>query len=299
MNSITATNVLYMLPPLLSLLVGLFLALLALFKGRDRAESRLFALTCLLVSLLCPAFLAHYLIADPDTVLALDRLVHFVYVYIPFVTLVFFQKLQGKRNPRLAIIVFAICFAISLTTPTDWYINGRHTYGWGSIASGGPAFQVFGAFGFVLVGYCMLQLFQRLRRETNPVLVLKFKYVLLFFGLSGLLTFCNIPAVNGVDFYPLGNLIFIPLTVLAYGVLRHRLLYIRRMLRNTLLWLTVSSLVLLPNAALFFWLRHHLSAWTPPAHFLFLLVWFGVNLFYVLQIQPRINRVFNRNRADL
>ena len=60
-----------------------------------------------------------------------------------------------------------------------------------------------------------------------------------------------------------------------------------------------ADALLLPNAALFFWLRHHLSAWTPPAHFLFLLVWFGVNLFYVLQIQPRINRVFNRNRADL
>ncbi len=299
MISITATNFLYMLPPVLSLLVGLFLALLALVKGRDRSESRLFALTCLWVSLLCPAFLAHHLIADPETVLTLDRLIHFFYVYIPFVTLLFFQRLLGKRNPKLGIFAFTISLAISLTTPTDWYLTGRYTYSWGSIARGGPAFQIFGAYSFALVGYCMVQLYQRLRRETNPVRALKFKYVLLSFGLSGLLTFCNIPAINGVDFYPLGNLTFIPLTVLAYGVLRHRLLDIRRMLRNTLLWLTVSSLVLLPNGALFLWLRQHLAAWTPLAHFLFVLGWFAVNLLYAIQIQPRINRAFNRHRADL
>jgi PAS domain S-box-containing protein len=299
MNSITAPNVLYILPPALSLLVGLFLALLALRKGHDRAEPRLFALTCLWMSLLCPAFLAHYLIADPDTVLAVDRLIHFFYVYIPFVTLLFFHKVLGKRNVSLGIAAFAISFAISLTTPTDWYFNGRYAYSWGSIARGGPAFKVFGAYSFALIGYCMVQLFQRLRHESNPVLALKFKYVLLSFGLSGLLTFFNIPAINGVDFYPLGNLTFIPLTVLAYGVLRHRLLDIRGMLRNTLLWLTVSSLVLLPNVALFVWLQPHLMTWTPSGHFLFVLGWFGVNLLYVLHIQPRINRAFNRHRANL
>ncbi len=297
--TITAQSLLYMLPPTLSLLVGLFLAIWALLKGRDRSEARLFALLCLWMSLLCPAFISHHLTSDEAVILTLERLIHFLYVYIPFVFLLFFHRVMGIRRRRLGIVSLIVSLILSLTTFTDWYIDGLHTYSWGHIVRGGPAFHVFGLYSAILVGYCIHQLFQRLRRETNPVKALKFKYLLLSFGLSGFLTFLNIPAISGIDFYPLGNLTFIPLSVMAYGLLRHRLLDMRRMLRNTLLWLTVSSLVLLPNIFLFFGLRRQLGDWSPLGHFLFLLVWFGLNLIYFLMVQPRINRAFNQHRADL
>jgi PAS domain S-box-containing protein len=279
--------------------VGLFLAFWALLKGRNRAESRLFALLCLWMSLLCPAFISHHLIADEATILALERLIHLLYVYIPFVILLFFHKLTGIRRPRLGFVSFAVSSVLALTTFTDWYIKGLHTYSWGYIARGGPAFQVFGLYSMIMVGYCMYQLFQRLHFENNPVKALKFKYLLLSFGLSGFLTFLNLPAINGIDFYPLGNLTFIPLAVMAYGLLRHRLLDMRRMLHTTLLWLLVSSLVLLPNVVLFIWMRRYLELWPPLVHFGFLLSWFSLNLLYFLVIQPRINQAFNRHRADL
>ncbi len=299
MKPITAQSLLYMLPPTLSLLAGLFLAFWALLKGRDRAEARLFALVCLWMSLLCPAFISHHLMTDKAAILALERLIHFFYVYIPFVFLLFFHRVMGIRRPRLGLTSLAVSFIFSLTTFSEAYISGLNTYSWGYIARGGPAFQVFGLYSLMLVGYCVQQLFQRLRHERNPVKILKFKYLLLSFGLSGLLTFLNIPAMNGIDFYPLGNLTFIPLSVMAYGLLRHRLLDMRRMLRNTLLWLGVSSLVLLPNLALFLWLRQQLAHWSPLGHFLFILVWFSFNLLYFFVIQPRINQAFNRHRTDL
>ncbi len=299
MKTITAQSIVYMLPPVLSLLVGLFLAAWALLKGRDRSEARLFALLCLWMSLLCPLFISHHLMADKAAILSLERLIHFFYVYIPFVLLLFFHKVIGIRHRLLGFVSLAVSSAFALTTFTDWYINGLNTFSWGYIARGGPAFQVFGLYSLALVGYCVYQLSQRLRQETNPVKILKFKYLLLSFGLSGLLTFLNIPAMCGIDFYPLGNLTFIPLSVMAYGLLRHRLLDMRRMLRNTLLWLLVSSLILLPNVALFIWLRQQLEIWSHLGHFMFLLVWFGLNLTYFLLIQPRINKAFNRHRADL
>ncbi len=299
MKSITAQSLLYMLPPTLSLLAGLFLAFLALLKGRDRSEARLFALVCLWMSLLCPLFISHHLITDKATILTLERLIHFFYVYVPFVFLLFFHRVMGIRRPRLGILSLTASFILSLTTFSDAYISGLNTYSWGYIAKGGPIFQVFGLYSLMLVGYCIHQLSQRLRSEHNPVKILKFKYLLLSFGLSGFLTFLNIPAMNGVDFYPLGNLSFIPLSVMAYGILRHRLLDMRRMLRTTLLWLGVSSLVLLPNLALFLWLHQQLANWSPLGHFLFILAWFGLNLLYFFVIQPRINRAFNRHRTDL
>ncbi len=299
MKTITAQSIIYMLPPVLSLLVGLFLAAWALLKGRDRSEARLFALVCLWMSLLCPAFISHHLMTDEAAILTLERVIHFFYVYIPFIFLLFFHRVMGIRRPRLGIFSLTASFIISLTTFSDVYISGLNTYSWGFIARGGPVFQVFGLYSLMLVGYCVHQLFQRLRYERNPVKILKFKYLLLSFGLSGFLTFLNIPAMNGVDFYPLGNLTFIPLSVMAYGLSRHRLLDMRRMLRNTLLWLGVSSLVLLPNLALFLWLQQRLENWSQLGHFLFILAWFGLNLLYFLMIQPRINRAFNRHRTDL
>ena len=299
MKPITAQSLLYLLPPTLSLLVGLFLAFWALVKGRDRSEARLFALICLWMSLLCPAFISHHLMTDKAAIIALERLIHFFYVYIPFILLLFFHRVLGIRRRGLGIACLAASFILSLTTFSNVYISGLNTYSWGYIAKGGPAFQVFGLYSLMLVGYCIQQLLQRLQHERNPVKILKFKYLLLSFGLSGFLTFLNIPAMNGIDFYPLGNLTFIPLAVMAYGLLRHRLLDMRRMLRNTLLWIEVSSLVLLPNLALFVWLRQQLGNWSPLGHFLFILVWFGFNLLYFFMIQPRINRAFNRHQTDL
>ena len=188
---------------------------------------------------------------------------------------------------------------ISLTVPTDFYFNGHNRYPWGMIARGGPAFLFFGAYSFAVIGYSLICLYWRLRTETNPVLRLKFKYVLISFGLSGALTLCNIPAINGIDFYPLGNLSFIPLLVMAYGVLKYRLLDIRRMMHNSLAWLAVSSLILMPNFGIFLGVRNMMRSWPDGWLFAVLAGWFGLNLLYFTKAQPAINRAFNRSHANL
>ena len=162
MKPITAQSLLYMLPPTLSLLVGLFLAFWALVKGRDRSEARLFALICLWMSLLCPAFISHHLMTDKAAIIVLERLIHFFYVYIPFILLLFFHRVLGIRRRGLGIACLAASFILSLTTFSDIYISGLNTYSWGYIAKGGPAFQVFGLYSLMLVGYCIQQLLQRL-----------------------------------------------------------------------------------------------------------------------------------------
>jgi len=294
-----AMNPYFLVPPALSLAVGLFLAGLALVKGGRRTEPRLFALVCIWWSLLCPAFISHFFFQDLDRLLAIERFIHFFYVYLPAITLVFFQRVLNQPNRRLLAVSFALSFLISLTVPTDWYFNGHNRYPWGMIARGGPVFLFFGTYSFAVIGYSLICLYWRLRTEANPVLRLKFKYVLISFGLSGALTLCNIPAINGIDFYPLGNLTFIPLLVMAYGVLKHRLLDIRRMVHNTLAWLAVSSLILLPNIGIFLGIKDMIPDWPDGAHFAFLIGWFGLNLFYFVKVQPSINRAFNRTRTSL
>jgi PAS domain S-box-containing protein len=299
MTSIPAMNPIFLVPPALSLAVGLFLAGLALVQGGRRAEPRLFALVCVWWSLLCPAFISHYFVQDPTRLLAIERFIHFFYVYLPAITLVFFLRVLGQPRRRLVAASFVLSFLFSLITPTDLYFNGLYRYPWGTIARGGPAFQLFGAYSFTVLAYGLIGFFRRLRTETNPVLRLKFNYLLISFGLSGVLTLFNIPAINGVNFYPLGNLSFIPLLVMAYGVLKHRLLDIRHMVHSTLAWLAVSSLILLPNIGIFIGAKGLMPDWPDSAHFAFLTGWFGLNLFYFIKVQPAINRAFNQTRTSL
>ena len=299
MTSTPTMNPFFLVPPALSLAVGLFLAGLALVRGGHRTEPRLFALMCIWWSLLCPAFISHFFFQDMNRLLAIERFIHFFYVYLPAITLVFFQRVLNQPNRRLLTVSFVLSFLISLTVPTDLYFDGHNRYSWGMIARGGPVFLFFGTYSFAVIGYSLICLYWRLRTEANPVLRLKFKYVLISFGLSGVLTLCNVPAINGIDFYPLGNLSFVPLLVMAYGVLKHRLLDIRRMVHNTLAWLAVSSLILLPNIGIFLVVKNMMPGWPDRAHFAFLIGWFGLNLFYFVKVQPAINRVFNRTRTNL
>lgn len=292
-------NPIFLIPPTLSLAVSLFLAGLALIKGGRRAETRLFAVMCVWWSLLCPAFISHFLFQDLSILLAIERFIHFFYVYLPAITLVFFQRVLNQPNRRLLVVSFALSFLISLTVPTDFYFNGHNRYPWGMIARGGPAFLVFGAYSFAVIGYSLICLYWRLRTETNPVLRLKFKYVLISFGLSGVLTLCNIPAINGIDVYPLGNLSFIPLLVMAYGILKYRMLDIRRMMQNSLAWVVVSSLILMPNLGIFLGIRNMMRSWSDGWLFAVLAGWFSLNLLYFTKAQPAINRAFNRSHTNL
>ena len=292
-------NPIFLIPPTLSLVVSLFLAGLALIKGGRRAETRLFALMCVWWSLLCPAFISHFFFQDLSLLLAIERFIHFFYVYLPAITLVFFQRVLNQPNRRLLVVSFALSFLISLTVPTEFYFNGHNRYSWGMIARGGPAFLFFGAYSFAVIGYSLICLYWRLRTETNPVLRLKFKYVLISFGLSGALTLCNIPAINGIDVYPLGNLSFIPLLVMAYGILKYRMLDIRRMMQNSLAWVVVSSLILMPNLGIFLAVRNMMRSWPDGWLFAVLAGWFGLNLLYFTKAQPAINRAFNQSHANL
>ena len=299
MSSVPDPNPIFAIPPALSLVVGLFLAALALTRGGGRSETRLFALVCIWGSLLCPAFISHYIVHDPGFILTIERCIHFFYVYIPAITLAFFLRVLAQPHRRLVTASFLISFLISLTTPTDLYFTGLHAYPWGLIAKGGPFFELFGLYSFAVIGYSLFAFHQRLRTETNPILRLKFKYLLISFGLSGILTLCNIPAINGVNFYPLGNLSFIPLMVMAYGVLKHRLLDVRRMVRHSVTWLAVSSLILLPNIAVAIGITDVMCSWPEALIFAALAGWLSLNLIYFLKVQPAINRAFHRSQKSL
>lgn len=290
---------LYIIPPILSLAAGLSVAVLALLRGMRRRESLLLALVCIWYNLLSPLFILHHLVDDLSVILSVERGVHFFYVYLPVVQLMFFHQILGLKRVRLERVCLALSFGISLFTPTDWYFYGIYRFSWGCISKGGPVFMLFGLYGFVALVYSIVCFISRLRVETNPIRRRKLHYMLISFGLIAVLTLMNIPAINGIDLYPAGTFIFIPLIFLGYGVIRYRLLDVGSMLRGTFFWLVVSVLVLIPNVVAFVLLRPLFSHMDAILLFALFTAWFAFNYLHVARVQKVINRTFNRDRMDL
>jgi len=74
---------LYVIPPLLTLLISLWLASASFFKsGGLNQRNILFSAMFVLFSLPAFAFMSHHLIADQVTILSIERTIHFFYVYL-------------------------------------------------------------------------------------------------------------------------------------------------------------------------------------------------------------------------
>lgn len=284
---------------MLSLLVGLFLAIIAILKARTHSENVLFGLVCVWWTLLAPVFICHHLITDEKTLITIERSIHFFYAYLPAINFLFIVRMVKAPRPRFTRACFVLSLLVSLTTFSDLYIYGMYRYDWGYIAKGGPVMIFFGAYCLIATIYATAIVLKKLSRETNAILRLKIKYLSAALICSAFLTLLNIPAMNGIDFYPFGNMAFIPLSVMAYGVLRYRIMGIRSMIHISAMWLVVSSLVLIPNYMVYRVLSLVFSVESSLFVFCVLASWFVINLFYIRTIQPKIDRIFNKEKYDL
>ncbi len=291
----------FIIPPLLSLLFGVYLAVLALvsFRRVSLKGRVLFALVCIGYSLLSPVFICHHFIDDDRLILSIERTVHLFYVFLPVLVVAFFHHLLGIRRPAVLIVMAVLSCLFSVSTQSDWYITGLYKYGWGLIAKGGVAFQLFGLYGAVAMAYSVVSFVIRMKRENHPTLRLRFKYVIWSFGIATILTFFNTPAMHGVDLYPAGNFSFLPLALLAYGVFKHRLVEVRSLLHLSFLRAILYAMVFFPNLLLFLWLFPIIAKASEAVQFAFLSLWYLSNTFYVIPIRALAQRWLYKTRNEL
>lgn len=188
---------------------------------------------------------------------------------------------------------------LSLTVFTDYFSTGFVQYSWGYLNKGGIAYRLFGLYGFITLFYMLYCTFYNLKHETDGIRRLSNKYMLLSLAVLAFLTILNLLPVNGVDFYPPGNFGFIPLSILAYGVLRYRLLDIRSFLHITIVRILSFALILLPNAIIFYYVRPYFLKIEGGLLFFLLVVWFLANHAYIIKVQTKIDDKFYRMKYRL
>ncbi|NNG00955.1 MAG: response regulator [Desulfobacteraceae bacterium] len=289
----------YLVPPVLSLAVSLVLAGIALRKAPRTRERILFALICIWWGLLSPIFISHHFLTSESAILKVERSIHFFFVFLPVWHLLFLHHLLNLREKWVIGCAILLSSLMAVTTQTNLYITGLNQFNWGYIARGGPALQVFCIYGLVALVYMVIRVIHKLDTESNPVRKRKYAYFIFSFCVVGLLTLVNIPAINGYNVYPVGNFMFVPLTILAYGVLRYRLMDIPSMLLRVASWTIMSSLILIPNVLFLFWLYRAIPGLGPGLFISLIISGFVFNYYYILKVQPGITKRFNPDRYYL
>ncbi|HNX22852.1 MAG TPA: PP2C family protein-serine/threonine phosphatase [Spirochaetota bacterium] len=289
----------YIIPPLLCLLTGYSLAIVSLIWGKFKKENIFLALICFWWTLLSYVFIYHNIENNQEKVMAVERVVHTLYVFAPAVTITFFQIITNKVNKVFILLCSILSLILAFFVHTTYYFYGFYTYEWGMIAKSGAAFQVFSAYAALSTLYIFILFFKKVRVEKNNVIRLKFYYLFISYFLSAFLTFTNFPAMHGIDIYPLSNFIFIPLGIMTYGVLKYRLVTISGVLHKFIFWLALSSMIAVPNIFIFILIKNNFNRLDSVRLLILFLVWFFANYYYFNKIQPLINQLFNRRNYNL
>lgn len=289
----------HIIPPVLCLLTGYTLAVMSLIWGKLRKENILMAFMCIWGTLLSYPFIYHSIESDHQKIMEVERIIHTLYVFYPLITVLFFQIITDKINKGIIFICSVISLVLALFVHTPYYFNGFYIYSWGMIARGGTAFILFALYGTAVTLYILVLFIRKIISEKNHVIRLKFYYFFAAFFISAILTFTNAPSINGIDFYPLSNLMFIPLGVMTYGLLRYRLARISSVLQIFLFWLALSSLVAVPNIFIFMLVKNYFTRLNSFELVVLFLLWFFANYYYFNKIQPLINQLLNRTNYNL
>jgi len=291
-------QLIYLLPAALTLFTGLFLAVISLVKGRFRTENFLFSLICLLWSLNAVFYFVQQVVPVGMAV-GFERLHHALYVWIPLAHLHFLYRWLDLRNARVERVTLGASLVLFAFSLTPWYVQGVHTYSWGVVSDVGPLFYASLAFFSVMAVYlirlCMRRMALALCADERRTLYVVTGSLVA----SAVLAALNVLPFKGVPLYTPGNYIFLPMLGLAYAVFRYRMLNIATLLHLSLVWAVVSSLILVPNLVMLYYLLPSFRALGAPTLFLFFLSWFYLNYRYSRTIQPVIDRVFSRQRFDL
>ncbi|MCG6892586.1 MAG: hypothetical protein LJE65_03185 [Desulfobacteraceae bacterium] len=293
----------YTIPPLLSLVSFLGLAVLTMRRGLRTRVHRLFAGICILGVFLYADILAAFHLSSASTAFWISRIDHVFLVYLPALYLHFFHEYLDIR-PAFPLVPAAYAFSLILMAfvPTPLYLSGMHRHAFGWYAQGGPLYPLFGAAALAATLYAVLLLMTALRAESSGVTRRRLWLVLTGFASMGLLNACNVLPSLGLSIYPPGCFSFLPLSILYVGFFRYDLLDMGVLLRKGLTYASLTAalsvgyaLVVAVAGSVFFTFRPAVG--DPATIAIFFLL---VALVFVPmkdRIQETIDRMLDRKRA--
>jgi two-component system NtrC family sensor kinase len=296
-------QILYSIPPLLTLLCYVALGLLVLHRGLKALVNKLLFLICFAGTLLYLDILIIFNIGSSTVALFSSRLDHCCVVFTIPLFMHFFRAYLNISGHTWALwFAYGYSMALMPFALTPLLIEDMQRHAFGFFGRGGPLYSLIGAGAAMALLYCLFWLGWAIRREESSIQKNKLKYLCAGFASMGVLNGLNVLPILGYPVYPLGTFSFVPLVVFAVGLFRYDLLDMGVLLRKSLLYSLLTALLIclyslvvsLANAAL---TRYGFGNFISYNILFFLLV---AAIFGPVKttIQRYLDRMFYRRRYD-
>lgn len=272
------------------------------FKNRTNALYRSFAIIVILAGIWTAFPLIASLQSEDDTLTA-ARLIYMFAVFVPVSSLNFvltFLQLTNKQFENKILKASFICsllFASVVFHP--WFIRGAKCGIPFCIIDPGFLYDLFSIYFIAICGYTFYKFFQGYIRTSDSKKV-QFKYIMLAFGSAYTGGFLHLVS-NYFGIEPIPHDLFLIAfpTLIAYAIIRHRLMDIRTAIHKTVMWLALSSTIAVPVAVFIFLSHSWLKDFTPIQLSSFAAALVLLLIPYGRFIQPRVDHLFQRRQYNM
>lgn len=206
-------------------------------------------------------FFVLYSVADRNAAFQLTRLfrVGSIFLAPAVLHLVFALDCQRPRVWRVGLIAaYGGACVLTVANFLDLMVSGLQRYAWGYYWMGGPFYNMFAFLIVVDFSAVLAILVGDYRTTTESRMRLQLKFWLLGAALALPLGSTNLLPAYGIPVYPLGNLCSVAWAgVVAYAIIRHRLMDINVVVTKGMAYAAVSLLVIVPAFVAMLWLQRH------------------------------------------
>lgn len=230
----------YSIPPLFSSIVLFVLFVMGILKAKRSQINLLFALICFIGCFLNIDKTVLTITEDPSLAIRISRIDHLFLVFIIPLYLHFTVLATGAKRWMTAVkVLYAVAIVLAPVTQSPLYLTHVKKYHFGYFATSGPLFNLFGIFSALSLACSLYLLARTLRTEKVSVKKTRIKYILLSFGLAAFVNHFDVAVMRGYEVYPLGNFVFIPLSLLGYAIYKHDIMEWKIFLNKGIVFFTL------------------------------------------------------------
>ena len=232
----------YSIPPLLTLVCFISLAILTLVRWRNSMVNLLFLLICVLCAGLYTDILFIFNAPSAAAALFASRLDQFFNLFLIPLYVHFFHAYLGIRGRKWLVAAFyAVPGVLLWFGMTPLLIESMHPYRFGYFGRAGRLYPLVATAAVVATAYGAWILGRAMLKTGDLSLKRRLKYLFIGFVSIAVLTGLNFIPLYGYPLYPPGNFCFLPLLVFAVGLFRHDLLNMGLLVKKGLVYTVLTA----------------------------------------------------------
>ena len=287
-------------PVFFTSLYGISMAFFVWSKNKSSIANTSFALVCLSSGMWLFFTVGMFMSKDEGLGLFWNK---FIWMSIPFISpAIYFYSVSWlglQKQKKIAAIIFLLALIfVLLAVNTKYVIVGAKKHFWGFYPEYGPLSMPFMSFHFLVMMGSFLNFIFVYKKSASLLQRRQIRYIFIAYLIAYLGSIDYLPAL-GIEIYPFGYIfVFACISIIAYTIVRYRVMEIDTVIHRTILWVLTSGLILVPIGTLLYFIRPWFSGLNWMQLTLVISVLFYVYLYYYHRMQPRIDHLFRRRKYD-